>query len=170
MEKMRSIEMALKNEETEMKFYLNEAERSKNPTAKNIFTLIAKDEEEHMARIKSLYEKLVSEKKWPEDIPIDVKGTNVRETLGNLVKNAGKEEHNKDDIDALKEAIEFEKNGAKFYSDLASKCKNPMEINFFTFLAGIEKEHSLALSDTLLYLEDPDSWFLEHEHSSLDGG
>lgn len=170
MDKMATIEMALKNEETEMAYYLNEAKRSKNPLARTMFSMLAKDEEEHMKRIRGLHEKLVADGSWPTDMPIEVAGTDIKKTLDELVGRTGSaEDHNDDDIAALEKAIAFEANGAKTYTDLAAACDNPMEKSFFVFLAGIEREHHLSLTETLAYLKDPSAWMMEQERAGLDG-
>ena len=169
MDRMASIELALQNEKSEMEFYLQEAKRSKNETTKKLFTQIAADEQEHIARIKNLHGKLVSAGNWPEDVPIEVKGTTVREILAALPAKASKKSHDDDDIKALNKAIEFEKKGSKFYADLAAACHNRMEKNFFEFLSRIESEHFRSLSDTLLYFTEPESWFREKERSGFDG-
>jgi rubrerythrin len=170
MDRMSSIELALKNERTEMDFYLNEARRSNNPLAQTMFKSLAQDEEEHMTRIRALHEKLVSGGSWPEDLPIEVQDTNIRDVLDGLVEKQGSAaDHDRDDEDALERAAEFEAKGAKFYSDLAGICDNPMEKDFFSFLSRIEKEHHLSVVDSLAYLRDPQAWMMEHERSGLDG-
>ena len=170
MDRMSSIELALKNEQTEMEFYLNEARRSRNPLARAMFASLAKDEEEHVNRIRGLHEKLISSGAWPADVPIEVQDTNVRQVLDGLVKQQGSAaDHDRDDEQALERAAEFEALGAKFYSDLAEVCENPMERNFFSFLSRIEKEHHLSVTDSLAYLRDPQTWMMEHERSGLDG-
>ena len=170
MDRMPSIELALKNEQAEMEFYLNEARRSKNPLARTMFASLAKDEEEHMNRIRQLHQRLISSGSWPADVPIEVQDTNVREVLDGLVKKQGSAaDHDRDDEQALQRAAEFEARGAKFYADLAESCENPMEKNFFSFLSRIEKEHHLSVTDSLAYLSDPQAWMMEHERSGLDG-
>ena len=170
MDRMSSIELALKNEKTEMEFYQNEARRSKNPLARTMFENLAKDEEEHMTRIQGLHEKLVSGGSWPQDLPIEVRGTNVREVLEGLLQKQGSHQnHERDDEQALQRAADFEAVGAKFYADLAEQCENPMEKNFFSFLSRIEKEHHLSVVDSLAYLRDPEAWLMEHERAGLDG-
>ncbi len=170
MDRMASIEMALKNETTERDFYLNEARRSKNEIARTMFEMLAKDEEEHMRRIRDLHEKLVGEGNWPADVPIDVAGTNVKQTLDGLLGKAGSQaEHDDDDIAALTKAIAFEAKGADLYAKLAEASENPMEKNFFAFLHEIEQEHQLSLTDALEYLQDPQDYFLRHERAGLDG-
>jgi rubrerythrin len=170
MDRMSSIEMAIKNEKTEMEYYLNEAKRSRNPLAKAMFENLARDEEEHMTRIRALHEKLTAQGSWPEDMPIEVAGTNITKTLNSLVgKQGSADDHDDDDIRALQKAIDFESKGAAFYADLAKACANPMESTFFQFLSRIEREHHLSLADSLSYLQDPENWMLQHERAGLDG-
>ncbi len=170
MDRMSSIELALTNEKAEKEFYLNEARRSKNEIAKTMFEMLAKDEDEHMKRINGLCEKLIGEGSWPKDMPIEVAGTNVKSSLDNLVAKAGShEDHDDDDIAALKKAIAFEAKGSELYANLAGSSENPMEKNFFTFLAEIEREHQLSLTDALAYLENPEDWMMRHERGGLDG-
>lgn len=170
MDRMASIELALKNEKTEMEFYKGESARSKNPVAKAMFDTLARDEAEHMARIKKLHGKLVDEGSWPEAVTIEVAGTNIKDVLNNVVKQEGSsEDHDNDDVKAIKRAIDFETKGEKFYADLAQVCDNSKEKEFFDFLSSIEREHRLSLTDTLHYLDDPESWLEQHERQTLDG-
>jgi Uncharacterized conserved protein len=170
MDRMTSIAMALKNEEIEMNFYRNEAKRSRNQLAQTMFEKLAKEEGEHMRRIRKLHDGLVEQKSWPVDVPIEVNGTNIKEILLKTAQQSGSEKnHNLDDKKAIEKAIEFEAKGAAFYKELATKCDNPMEKNFFTFMAGIEREHHLSLVDSLVFLTDPRAWLEQHEHQGLDG-
>ncbi len=170
MDRMSSIEMALTNEETEMKFYENEAARSRNPLAKAMFQNLAKDEQEHMNRIRGLHQRLLSDGSWPEDMPIEVAGTDIKKTLDDLVgKDGSASDHDDDDLAALNKASAFEANGSKFYADLAQACENPQEKKFFEFLSNIERQHLLSVNDSLAYLQDPNAWMMQHERSGLDG-
>jgi rubrerythrin len=170
MERMSSIELAIKNETSEMEYYLNEWKRSTNPVAKALFSTLATDEQEHMTRLRNLHEKLVSSGAWPEDVAIEVAGTNIKKVLEAVPRQYGSDQdHDDDDLAALRKGVDFEANGAKFYTDLAATCKNPQEVKFFRFLAGIEREHMLSIQDSLLFLEDPQSWHEAHEHAHLDG-
>ncbi len=170
MDRMSSIELALMNEKKEMEFYSAQAERSRNHVAKAMFRILARDEKEHMTRIKGLHEKLVADGSWPETASIEVAGTDIREVLDTQIAEAAAgSEHDGDDVEALKRGIEFETNGEKFYAELAETCENPMEKEFFSFLSGIEREHKLSMTDTLEYLENPESWNERHERSGLDG-
>jgi rubrerythrin len=170
MDRMASIELALKNEASEMAFYQDNARRSKNPLAKGIFEVLANDEREHMTRIKGLHEALLAKGTWPKDVRIEVAGTNVKDVLEGLTKGkrAGGE-HDDDDVRALERSAAFEARGAKFYAELAEACENPMEKTFFRFLSEIEKEHLLSVQSSLAYLQDPESWMMGQGRSGLDG-
>jgi rubrerythrin len=166
---MSSIELAIRNETAEMEYYLAEAARSRNPVARRLFETLAEDEKEHMTRLRALHGKLVSSGSWPEDVTIEVAGTNVKHVLEGLGRNGETAAHDDDDIAALHKGIGFEQNGSKFYAELAAACDNPQERKFFSFLAGIEREHMLSIQDSLFYLEDPQGWLEEKGRAGLDG-
>jgi rubrerythrin len=170
MDHMASIELAMKNERTEMEFYMRESARSRNPLAKAMFDTLAGDEREHMTRITALHGKLTKSGAWPETVKIEVAGTNVSQVIDNTLTKVGSAvDHDDDDIVAVQRAIAFETNGERFYGELAKACENPKEKEFFAFLSGIEREHKLSLTDTLAYLVDPEAWLEQHERSGLDG-
>jgi rubrerythrin len=170
MDRMASIELALKNEQAEMEFYAGNAGRSKNPLAKGIFETLAKDEEEHMRRIRGLHQRLLGQGAWPQDVPIEVAGSNIKQVLEGLAAlPASAKDHDLDDVAALERGCEFEGKGTKFYADLAKSCANPMERKFFEFLSQIEREHLRSIERSLEFFKDPGSWNMERERSGLDG-
>ena len=171
MDRMTSIELAIRNERTEMEYYLEQARRSKNPVAKLLFETLAADEKEHMVRIGNLHRRLTADGAWPDDLPIEVAGTEVLGRVNKLMEEKDTSaEHDDDDIAALKKAAKGEADGVKFYKELAQVCDNQKEKKFFEFLAKIEREHLLSIQDSLFYLEDPEGWFEEKGRSGLDGG
>jgi rubrerythrin len=170
MDRMTSIELALKNEQAEMEFYLQEAKRSKNALARGVFETLANDEHEHMKRIRGLHARLLEKGSWPRDVALEVQGTNVRKVLEGFAGQSGAaKDHDHDDVAALEKARAFEGKGTKFYADLAAICENPMEKTFFTFLSQIEREHLRSIEKSLAFFKDPASWSMERERSGLDG-
>ena len=169
MDRIPSIELAMKNEKSEMEYYQRQADRSTNEVVKKLFETLAGDEREHMHRIRHLHEKLTAEGAWPADLPIKVDGTNIRVVLDNLPRNRHfSVQHDAADLDAIRTAVEFEENGIKFYSDLAQACTNAQERAFFEFLAEMEREHFLSIKDSIFFLEDPEGWFETKERVLLD--
>ena len=170
MDRMSSIELALKNERTEMNYYLAEAGRSTNTLAKGMFETLAHDEEEHARRLQGLHERLVQSGRWPEDLAIHVDGTNIAHVLDELVgRVATAVDCDHDDIEALEKAAKFEASGAKFYAALSDACENPMEKSFFKFLSGIEREHLHSIQNSLAFFRDPEGFNLAREKGGLDG-
>ena len=169
-ERIKALEIALNNEARERDFYLKHSQRTTNSMGKTMFATIASDEDEHYNRILNLHKRLIQEGKWPETVPIQVKGTEVKKVIQKVVDSVDtSSKANTDDMDAVKVAIDFETKGEKFYSDLARNVAAPVEKKFYEFLASIEGEHRLSLVDTLEYFQDPAGWFRVKEHHHIDG-
>jgi len=170
-ERIQALEVALNNEAREKAFYLKHAKRTKNPLGRLMFESIAKDEDEHYQRLQELHGKLKEEGRWPETIPLKVKGTDMKSILKKMVQSVDTSSKvDTDDLDAVKIAIDFETKGEIFYSDLRDSVDNPVEKEFYSVLATMEREHRLSLEDTLEYFQDPEGWYRMKEKHHLDGG
>jgi rubrerythrin len=169
--RIEALEVALNNESRERDFYLKHAERTDNAFGKMMFHSIAKDENEHYLRIKELHKKLKEEGKWPETLPLKVKGTDMKSILKKVVDSVDtSDKADIDDLEAIEIAIAFEAKGEKFYRDLRDSVDNPVEKEFYSLLASMEREHRLSLEDTLEYFKDPEGWYRMKEGHHLDGG
>jgi len=169
-DRIKSIQIALENELQERDFYLQQSKRTKNPVGRRMFSRIAEDEAEHYNRLVELHAKFSQQGKWPETIMAVVKGTNVMKSLIEAARHADKTSSpDNDDRQALQIAIDFETKGYNFYSALSQNAATPSEKDFFTCLASIEREHLNSLKETLLFFEDPATWFAQHEKPGLDG-
>jgi len=169
-ERLNALQVALDNEMKEHKFYLQNAERTKNPVGKAMFQQIAGEELEHYERLKQLHENWQKDKRWPETIPLKVKDTPVKTLVKDAAKKAPAEaKGDADDLKAVRTAIEFEANGTKYYTKLSEELTDQKEKAFFKLLANIEREHYASLKDTEEYLTDPVSWFRKKESAGLDG-
>jgi len=169
-ERIKALEIALNNEARERDFYLKHSKRTTHNLGKMMFATIASDEDEHYKRILGLHKRLIREGKWPETVPIEVKGTEVKKVIQKVLDAVNATaQADRNDVEAVKIAIDLETQGEKFYGDLAKSVENPMEKNFYEFLASIEREHRLSLQDTLEYFEDPAGWFRVKERHHIDG-
>jgi rubrerythrin len=169
-ERVKALEVAINNEAREREFYLKHMERTSNPHGKAMFASIADDELEHLRRLQVLHKKLQTEGKWPETLPLEVKGTEVKSIMKKLVDSVDTSSKvDSDDVEAVKVAIEFEAKGEAFYSDLRDRVENPAEKRFYDLLATMEREHRLSLEDTLEYFRDPEAWFRVKEKHTFDG-
>jgi len=169
-ERIKALEIALNNEVKERDFYLKHSKRTTNNMGKMMFATIASDEDEHYRRIQELHQRLIKEGKWPETVPIQVKGTEVKAVIQKVIDSvdaSAKADIN--DMEAIKIAIDFETKGEKFYRDLAQRVDNPMERKFYEFLASMEGEHRVSLQDTWDYFQDPAGWLRVKERLHVDG-
>jgi len=170
MDKISSVKFAMDNEQREKDYYLKEAARSTNPVVKRLLETLAEEEEDHKRWIDKLHKKLLADGAWPEDVDLEMVDSNVSDELKKLdYKAEATKAHDDDDISALKAAAQFEKDAAEFYAELVTKCDNPKEKEFFSFLAKIEHDHQLSIEDSLSYLQDPEAWFDAVERHGLDG-
>jgi rubrerythrin len=169
-ERLNALQVALNNEMKEHKFYLTNAERTKNPVGRAMFKQIGGEELEHYERLKQLYANWEKEKKWPETVPLNVKETSVKNILKDAAQKAPKSaKGDADDLKAIRVAIEFEGKGAEYYAKLRDEVSDPKEKAFFNLLANIEHEHYVSLKETEEFLTDPVSWFRRTEHPHVDG-
>jgi hypothetical protein len=169
-ERIKALEVALNNESREKEFYLKHKERTINPIGKLMFASIASDEDEHYRRILELHKRLTQEGKWPETIPLKVKGTEVKAILKKLVDSVDtSSKADMDDLEAVRIAIDFEMKGEIFYGNLGKSVESPVEKNFYELLSSIEREHRLSLQDTYEYFKDPAGWYRIKERHHIDG-
>ena len=169
-ESLQAIDVALNNELREHQFYLQHAQRTRNPVGKAMFQRIGEEELEHYRRLQELHEKWKKKEKWPETVPLQVANTNVRDALLGVLKKVEQQPvSDADDLAAIRTAIDFEYRGVAFYGKLGDMVTDPKEKQFFALLSGIEKEHALSLQDAELFLTDPESYYRQIEHHTLDG-
>jgi rubrerythrin len=169
-EKIDALKVALNNELNEHKFYLKHAERTTNSAGKAMFKQIASEELSHYEALKKISETWSKGGKWPGTVSLKVKGTVVGDVLKGLLKEADRiPRGERNDVEAIREAIEFEAQGCSYYAKLRDDCSDPAEKEFFNLMANIEHEHYVSLKETEELLLDPAQWFRSHERGGLDG-
>lgn len=168
-ERIKALEVALNNESRERDFYLKHKERTTNPVGKLMFETIANEEAEHYQRILELHKKLQEKGKWPDTIPLKVNGTEVKSVLQKVigeVKTFPKAD--KDDIEAIEIAVDFEAKGVQFYERLRKSVDDPIEKEFYDMLVSIEKEHLMSLQSAYDYFQNPEGWYIITEKHRFD--
>ena len=169
-ERLNSLEVALNNELREHEFYKINAERTKNPIGKTMFSQIAAEEMEHYERLKQLHASWSKNEKWPETVPLKVRNTMVGDALKDFLKKVKEAPAaDQDDLQAVRTAIDFEGQGATYYALLRDRVSDPKEKAFFELMANIEHEHYVSLKEVEEFFEDPSSWFRRTEKTGLDG-
>lgn len=137
---------ALELEAKGFTFYTQAAKKTENETGKRMFAQLAKEEEDHIIRLKQMFKDLYP-KKTDKDIPLFE--VEVSEYSG--------------EVEALKIAADMEKKSIQFYEDWA---KGNLE-SLFSVLIEIEKEHLELLQAELDYVQRTGFWF-DYFESSLE--
>lgn len=171
----RSLAMlstALEMEEKGKAFYEKAVLTCKNPLGVKIFTMLKKDEDIHVQRIKKTYEQLNTQHTWSEEWKSFGEGhSDLGKVFRDLAMVQGQNiTADTGDLDALSVGIEFEFKSVRFYEDQLKVATEPIEQEFIKRLIVEETGHHTALAEMKAFLADPAAWFREQERSSFDGG
>jgi rubrerythrin len=142
-----ALEEAIRLESDGRDFYEELASRLKNPFAKKLFSALAKEEVDHIDRVRAIYEKLKGAPGWPSVASMIAKRSGVlniflKEDLNTLSIDATTSE-------AAQKALEMEIKGLAFYQKRVAKATCAAEKEFFEALVVEEEEHKSALEKTL---------------------
>ena len=166
------LRTALEMEQKGRRFYEKAAAECANEAAQEVFRRLGGEEIIHETRIKTISESLLADGSWTADWK-SLAGH--EESLASLLreiadKHRAEIKSNPTDIKAVEIGIDFETASVKFYKEHLNRATEPLEKEFIGQMVKEEEKHFLALTDTKFYLQDPDAYFMEKEHSHLDGG
>jgi rubrerythrin len=139
------FEEAIRFETDGREFFLNAAEKSRNPFTKTVFQMIAEEERDHIKKIQQFFKSYsVSEK---EEIPLGMKEENL---LQNVFRQAIDQMDQSvivdaDEMKAIRLAIQLEIKGHEFYDRLAKEATDDFEKVFYRYLAQAEDIHFSVL-------------------------
>ena len=170
----RFIQMLCTAQEMEEKgraFYEKALSTSENPLGREIFRLLIDDEIIHLERIRKISDSLTKDQKWSEDwntlqCPYQDLGAVFRDLTARYSRSGIADSN---DLEALKLALDFERQSVAFYENQLTQAVDPLEKAFLAQMIIEEKGHSRTLQDTQYYLSDPEGWFIEKERAGLDG-
>ncbi len=165
---LSALKTAIQMEIDGKEFYLDAAKSSTNDMGKKLLGKLADEEDIHRRVFENIYHALSDRKGWPEKT---VHKTEVKTILSEMKDQAGKDfKPRQEEIDAVQTAIGLETKTFDYYEEQAKKASYPAEKEYFQSLALQEHEHHKALLSYYEFLKDPQAWFVEMEHPSLDGG
>lgn len=161
----RAVDTAVKMETDAMRFYAEAKDKMLHPLGKEIFGGFVTDEARHLKMLNNIL------------IDLDIKTGSVH--LGEDIKTVFSELKDQmmqritataDEIEAVKIALDFEKEGYHFYEKAARDAEDEKEKELFELLTIEEKKHYEILDNTYKFLEDTGEWFMWEEHGILEGG
>ena len=162
---VNAIEIAIKMETDAIEFYRNAAGKVANKVGQRMFLSIAGDETRHLQMLTDILQGLDITAK---DInPMGDIRTIFEELKDQMMKRV---EATQDELEALRIAMDMEKEGVEFYRKAASEAPSAKEKALFERLLREEEQHFGVFSNTYFFLRDSGSWFMWEEHSIVDGG
>ena len=142
-----------------------------DPVGVETFKMLHDAETQHMDEIQKVYEKLKKGKVAPDACRLNsVKGADrnalmreIKSETPNMTKACI------DDVAAIDAGLRMENAGLQFYNKELERAVDPLEREFLNRIIEEEGEHYKALADLRFYYVDPANWFMEKNHTSLDG-
>lgn len=167
--RLDALKHAMQLEREGMAFYATSRDKATSEVGRNMFDYLRKSEERHMRRIREIHHALEESGIWPEQPPLETDPEAIFRTIFSdaLERLQSQQSVDSSDIDALRQAAEFERAGEDFYARRAEEVNDLFEKNFYTQLAHEEYHHLKAIQDTILMLQDPQGFFADREHGSL---
>lgn len=168
---IKALKTAIQMEIDGKEFYLKASRASQNELGKKLLNELAAEEDLHRKVFEDIYQDISAKKGWPSGKFRTDGGKGLRtvfatalEAMDRNVKAISTE------IDAVQTAMEMENKTYDFYRSLGGKAAYEAERQFYEALAVQEEEHYRVLLDYYEFLKNPEAWFVQKEHPSLDGG
>lgn len=157
---LEALRQAVDLEQRGYQFYLEAAERTKDPRGKEMFRSLARDEVTHLNTVQRQYEALSRGEGWlhltgaPER-PVDLEKSLLppdRETLERTISAEAS------DIDALHFALQFENDAYNLYRKAAAETIDPIGRKMYEWLTDAELTHLNLLMRNYEYLARVGHW------------
>ncbi len=162
-----ALELAIEREKGANKFYRKAAEATKDQNGKNMFHWLAKEELRHLAKLRQQLKSVLSTNRFLEwkrrTTPIDREEfPSVSEAKGTIRADAA-------EMDALRQAIQSEKNAISFYKEAESNTPDLNGKNMFMALSREEEGHLELLEEELKWLTQSRRYFTVHRFELRSG-
>lgn len=162
---MNALDIARKMETDAIRFYSDAARRISCATGRKMFETIVEDEKSHLVMIEQIAKGM---NLTPQEMtPLKRVKTVFESMKEEMMKKA---ESCADDLEALKIAMQMEKEGEAFYQKSLDEAKAEREKALFRRLIGEERQHYAIFSNTYSHLSDTGNWFLWEERGVIEGG
>jgi len=162
---MNALDVARKMETDAIQFYSEAAGKISCATGRKMFEAIVEDEKRHLVMIDQIAKGMNLS---PQELtPLQRVKTVFESMKDQMMKKAS---GCKDDLEALKIAMQMEKEGEAFYQKSLDAAKTEKEKALFQRLIEEERQHYSIFSNTHQFLSDTGNWFMWEERGILEGG
>jgi rubrerythrin len=159
-----AVATAIKMETDAISFYEEASEKAQHPFGKEMFKGFVKDEKRHLVMLQSLFKGLDINEEF-------VRPKETIRTVFSMLKDRMMERAAavQSELDALKIALDMEKEGFVFYQKAAAAAPSPKEKELFERLVIEENDHYSILNETYSFLDNTGQWFMYEERGVIEG-
>ena len=149
---MNLLEFAINMELEGEKYYNKQAENNNDNGLKNIFLMLAKDENDHAKILQNKSNNLPYELNNNETLSEAKNLFNGLKDLKNEIKQTPEQ------LDLYRAALEKEKESIHLYEKLLSEANDDKSIDLFKFLIHQEKDHYTTLDELVSQINKCNDW------------
>ena len=165
------LQTAMRMEIDGREFYLKASQASRNALGKELLKKLAAEEDSHRQVFKDIYNTIKNKKGWPEVKFRADGGQGLRTVFARALEGMDKTVNSMPaELDAVKTAMDMENKTLDFYNSRSRQAAYDAEKQLYEALAMQESEHHRILLDYYEFLKDPAAWFVQKEHTAVDGG
>ena len=164
---VEALKLAIERERGANKFYRKAADMTQDPDGKRTFKWLAKEELRHLAKLRQQLRSVLDNNRWLEwrraTAPLErTEFPPLSEAVGMAKVGAGER-------DALRQAIESEREAIAFYQEAEDSTPDLQGKTMFKALAREEEGHLALLEEELEWITKSGKYFTLHRFT-LRGG
>ncbi|NJD57485.1 MAG: hypothetical protein FIA94_13940 [Nitrospirae bacterium] len=146
-------------------FYREAAEKAQAPEVRTMFLSLAEDEQEQIEAIRAFRGRSSADIRSAGSARKMISALKKRED--SLLAMVGAKT---DEVEALKIAMDMEKEGIRLYGKLLRETVGPVQKDIIGRLLRKEQQRHTTFENSYIFLTDPVSWHMWNEQSFADGG
>ncbi len=158
---MNAYELALEIENEGREYYLQQARNTDDAQLKQLFTMLADDEERHAEIVRGMQKK-----------DFEYRGTETFKMTKRIFKERSDEDRPFDveitRLEAYKHAIDLEQKSIELYEDLETKTNDEKEKEILNKLKKEEQKHRAILDNLIEFIRKPETWIESPEFYHLE--
>jgi rubrerythrin len=159
-----AVETAIKMETDAISFYDEAANKARHPFGREMFRGFVKDEKRHLVMLQCILQGMdINEEFVRPKETIKTAFSSLKDQMMERAKAVQSE------LDAIKIALDMEKEGFDFYKRAAEKALSEKEKELFERLVIEENDHYSILNETYAFLDNTGQWFMYEERGVIEG-
>lgn len=153
-----AILTAIQMEKDGYSFYMKAAAQTNSDMGRSIFQSLASDEQRHLDVFQKMFENKVSQTEWKDLVESSKKYAKIPIFPTDL-KDAPGIDADSTELDALRMAMDSEKEAIEYYDKIKEKIEDKDVKNVIDEIVDQEKNHYLLLENEFNHINSTGYWF-----------